>query len=312
MMFAGGCPVFGGAAALRNARPAAACWPATRAGVRRIAPRIKALPGHRPDAEWHADGGHSASSISGCTRRFLACSLLQGATGDRLRVHRSQRPPGVAAGAGLRQRPPGASGLHARSLLARLMAPFELGGEDEERELVLVLGVALTWDRPRPGSAPRHACRRVPRASSRCGSSWKRTLAVALRGPGAGGERAGQRLARFDQVLGSRMWARRRFLPAGRRSWDSATSSRTRLALLHARLDLVRRAAVTAGGSSTSPSKAMCCTAASPVDRGVRTHFSDDYLWLPLGGGAQSASHRRYRRACAGGAPSRGRSAAAR
>ncbi len=217
-----------------------------------------------------------SSDFSGRTAVF-ACSLPGGsATGDRLefigRSGRLESPQALG-----RQRLSGRIGAALDPCFA-LMAPFELG-EDEERELVLVLGVAPDLGQALALGRSLATPAAARRALEQVWQFWKRTLGVVhCETP----EPAVNVLVNgwlLYQVLGSRMWARSGFYQSGG-AYGFRDQLQDCLALLHARPDLVREQLLRAAAHQFVEGDVLHWWH-PPVDRGVRTHFSDDYLWLP-------------------------------
>ena len=162
---------------------------------------------------------------------------------------------------------------------AALQAPFELA-HGQEREVVFTLGAWRDLDDARD-LAQRLRGAAAPCARSRCG------VAVLESYPrrGAGGnpraipQRAHKRLALY-QTLACRLWARSGYYQSGG-AFGFRDQLQDVMALIYAEPHLVREHLLLCA-SRQFPEGDVQHWWHPPLGRGVRTHCSDDYLWLPL------------------------------
>ena len=169
----------------------------------------------------------------------------------------------------------------------------------------------------RPGARDRLPARRRdsnPRCGQRAGCSASAATAAARdaldavsavlaaharRGAGRNARPALNVLANgwlLYQTLACRLWARSGYYQSGG-AFGFRDQLQDAMALVHAEPPLLREQ-IAALRRAASSSKATSSTGGiRPSGRGVRTHCSDDYLWLPLATCRYVLTHRRHRRA---------------
>jgi cellobiose phosphorylase len=161
---------------------------------------------------------------------------------------------------------------------AALQVPLELE-PGEEQEVVFILGAEQNLDRARDliqKFRDREACQE---AHAGVWSLWKRNLdAVYVETP----EPALNLLANgwlLYQTIACRLWARSGYYQSGG-AFGFRDQLQDAMALVHARPELLRQQILYAAGHQFREGDAQHWWH-PPMDRGVRTHFSDDFLWLP-------------------------------
>ncbi|MGI8967019.1 MAG: GH36-type glycosyl hydrolase domain-containing protein, partial [Limisphaerales bacterium] len=162
---------------------------------------------------------------------------------------------------------------------AALQVPFELADE-QEREIVFRIGLGrdsndaqILIQRFRAPDAARKALEQV-------WNYWNRTLgAVRVETP----DPAVNVLANgwlLYQTLASRLWARTGFYQSGG-AFGFRDQIQDAMALIHSEPLLLREQLLRAAAHQFREGDVQHWWH-PPMDRGVRTHFSDDFLWLPL------------------------------
>ncbi|HZM06389.1 MAG TPA: glucoamylase family protein [Candidatus Saccharimonadales bacterium] len=161
---------------------------------------------------------------------------------------------------------------------AALQVIFDLG-EGQERDVVFRIGVG------RDGGEAQHLIQHfrgvdaARKSLDAVKQYWNRTVdAVQVETP----EPAVDLLANgwlIYQVLASRMWARSGFYQSGG-AFGFRDQLQDAMGLLHCESRLLREHLLRAAGHQFVEGDVQHWWH-PPTDRGVRTHFSDDYLWLP-------------------------------
>ena len=149
----------------------------------------------------------------------------------------------------------------------------------QEKEIIFVLGAAGSEQEARQLAQRFRAPADAYRALEAVWHYWSRTLgAVHIESP----DPAVNFLANgwlLYQTLACRMWARTGFYQSGG-AFGFRDQLQDAMALVHAEPSLLREQILRAAGRQFREGDAQHWWH-PPAGRGVRTHFSDDYLWLP-------------------------------
>ena len=150
---------------------------------------------------------------------------------------------------------------------------------DEEREIIFVLGAGRNMDEARnliQKFRGMESCRAERQA---VWDSWNKTLgAVYVETP----EPALNVLANgwlLYQTISCRLWARTGFYQSGG-AFGFRDQLQDAMTLVHTRRELLREQLLRAAAHQFREGDVQHWWH-PPLERGVRTHFSDDYLWLP-------------------------------
>ncbi|HEV3025068.1 MAG TPA: glucoamylase family protein, partial [Pirellulales bacterium] len=162
---------------------------------------------------------------------------------------------------------------------AALQVKWELR-PGEEKEIVFLLGQAGTAGEVRTLIRRYREPRRVQTALTEVKDFWERTLTtVQVRTPDAGMDLLLNRWLLY-QVLSCRMWARSAFYQSGG-AYGFRDQLQDVMALVYAAPQEARAQIVRASGRQFVEGDVQHWWH-PPEGRGVRTHFSDDLLWLPF------------------------------
>ncbi|UUX93689.1 GH36-type glycosyl hydrolase domain-containing protein [Methanoplanus endosymbiosus] len=152
--------------------------------------------------------------------------------------------------------------------------------DGEEREIIFTLGVGRDGDDARTlllknrGVEPAHAALKAVK------DYWGRTLgAVQVKTPDMSVDLLANGWLVY-QIIASRLWARSGFYQSGG-AFGFRDQLQDVMALIHTRPELMRRQLLLCAGHQFIEGDAQHWWH-PPLNRGVRTHCSDDYLWLPF------------------------------
>ncbi|HEY5297339.1 MAG TPA: glucoamylase family protein [Verrucomicrobiae bacterium] len=150
----------------------------------------------------------------------------------------------------------------------------------EEREITFILGAGRNLDDARNLIQKFREVESCRAARQNVWDSWNKTLgAVYVETP----EPALNILANgwlLYQTISCRLWARTGFYQSGG-AFGFRDQLQDALALVHARPELLREQLLRAAAHQFREGDVQHWWH-PPINRGVRTHFSDDYLWLPF------------------------------
>jgi cyclic beta-1,2-glucan synthetase len=162
---------------------------------------------------------------------------------------------------------------------AALQAPLELE-PGQEREIVFILGVGKNLEAARDLARRFQNLQTCHEELQKVWDFWKQTLGVVqVETP----EPALSLLANgwlLYQTIACRLWARTGFYQSGG-AFGFRDQLQDAMTLVHTRRELLREQLLRAAAHQFREGDVQHWWH-PPGGRGVRTHFSDDYLWLPL------------------------------
>jgi len=162
---------------------------------------------------------------------------------------------------------------------AAFLAPFDLA-PDAQIEIVFVLGQASDADAARRLAVHYRDPGRAEHSFRDAVAAWDQFLdAVSVRTPDDALNHLVNRWLPY-QVLACRFWGRSAFYQSGG-AFGYRDQLQDSMALVHGRPDLAREHLLRAAAHQFPEGDALHWWH-PPSDRGVRTRFSDDYLWLPF------------------------------
>jgi cellobiose phosphorylase len=162
---------------------------------------------------------------------------------------------------------------------AAIQVPLEIA-DGQQRELVFILGAATSVDEARRLVGQFRSSQGARQAQEGVWNYWKRTLGtVYVETPDASVNLLANGWLLY-QTLACRMWARSGFYQSGG-AFGFRDQLQDAMALVHAEPRLLREHLLRCAGHQFREGDVQHWWH-PPQGRGVRTHFSDDYLWLPL------------------------------
>ncbi|HUO10628.1 MAG TPA: glucoamylase family protein [Phycisphaerae bacterium] len=162
---------------------------------------------------------------------------------------------------------------------AAIQVPFELA-EGQQHEVVFILGSAGNGDDARNLIQRFRSSQGARQALEGVWNYWSRTLGtVYVETPDPGVNILANGWLVY-QTLACRMWARSGFYQSGG-AFGFRDQLQDAMALVHAEPRLLREHLLRAAAHQFRDGDVQHWWH-PPIGRGVRTHFSDDYLWLPL------------------------------
>ncbi len=161
---------------------------------------------------------------------------------------------------------------------AAMQVPVSLD-DGQEREIVFTMGAGTSDDDARQLLLRFRGAANAQQTLERVWQYWGRTLGVVyVETPDAGLNFLANGWLEY-QVLSCRMWARTGFYQSGG-AFGFRDQLQDAMALLHAEPRLLREHLLRAAAHQFKEGDVQHWWH-PPAGRGVRTHFSDDYLWLP-------------------------------
>lgn len=163
---------------------------------------------------------------------------------------------------------------------AAIQVPFELQ-PGQEREIVFVLGVGGRRNADASTLVQRHQGREAARAAlEQVRAHWQQTLgAVRIETPEPSLDVIANGWLMY-QTIACRLWARSGYYQSGG-AYGFRDQLQDAMAMIHTRPELLRAHLLLCAAHQFVEGDVMHWWH-PPSGRGVRTHCSDDYLWLPL------------------------------
>ncbi len=162
---------------------------------------------------------------------------------------------------------------------AAILVPVEIA-DGQQRELVFILGGANNLEEARNLIRRFRSSQGARQAQEAVWNYWKRTLGVVyVQTPDPSVNMLANGWLLY-QTLACRMWARSGFYQSGG-AYGYRDQLQDAMALVHSEPGLLREHLLRCGAHQF-PEGDVQHWWHPPGGRGVRTHFSDDFLWLPL------------------------------